>query len=562
MEGESHANAGKFAMSFTQKNRIPNDAKAKRRSFLPQLGQATSSARPNAPAEGSSKTGSKMPVTESSDSTNAAAYTHKFKMPEPKAGRLRPKSMYQTGTNPSEASIASTASTVTRSMRPPSIISRSSELQQSSVGRSQSLRKPAVQGQSVRPAGSISHLRNQSASNAPAAQAHSVRPAGSVSHLRNQSSSTVSALRRDAAGSKSTAERPKSMLLAPSSSSKTSSGPTESRSIGTRISARLAGLGRSSSVKSKSEAASSAAASKMANKVEEPMTSQSKRKEPTKEEPKKGGLRPAFSTLQQHFTPKKTNKAPTSSFLHPAPVSGTNIPPPEVVSLQSELLQLSLLHENSEQVARQWEQSAKRILHHKFDEVASLHHVALEQERAGQEQKNLQALLEWSGNSPSAGLVEHIQILSGPLHELPSLVEPGGRVWRLVDTFSRWLSWVEEIRTARQCGTGDESDPRPISGLNDSWKAENAALVRKLTSFSRDLDNVDQPAQGSSIFCIVDSCQSLLKGLLDELHTMQAIEIDTVAKEKDWVESQLHTIAKGAGIRLIDMSSENAAWRM
>jgi hypothetical protein len=98
--------------------------------------------------------------------------------------------------------------------------------------------------------------------------------------------------------------------------------------------------------------------------------------------------------------------------------------------------------------------------------------------------------------------------------------------------------------------------------LDDSWKAENAALTRKLTSFARDLDTLEQPAQGSSIFCIVDSCQSLLKGLLEELHTMQAIEADTVAKEKDWVESRLHTIARDVGVHLIDSSSENAAWRM
>jgi hypothetical protein len=542
-----------------QSSHTPGATKAKR-SLLPQPGQTPSSVRPSAPAEASSKTsGIKPPATESSNPAATASSHHIFKMPETKIGRLRPRSMYQSGTNPSEASIASNATATTRSMRPPSIISRSSELQQSNVNRAQSLRRPP--SQTIRPAGSVSHLRNQSTSNVPTTQSQSVRPAGSVSHLRNPSTTAGPTLRRDAPGSRSVLERPKSMFGAPSSSSKTANAPTESRSIGTRISARLAGLGRSASLKSKSESSSGSSTSKIATKPEQPTTSRLKPKEPAKEESKKG-LRPAFSTLQQHFTPKKANKAPTSTFLHPPPVSTANCLPPEVVSLQTELLQLQLLHENAEHVARDWDMSAKRGLRQKFEEVASLHHVALEQERAGQEQKNLQALLEWSGNRSSVGLVEHIQALSGPLHELPSLVEPGGRVWRLVDTFSRWLSWVEEIRAARQSETGDESDPRPISGLDDSWKAENATLTRKLASFARDLETLDQPTPGSSIFSIVNSCQLLLTGLLEELHTMQAIETDMVAKEKDWVESRLDRIASGVGVHLIDTGSDNAAWRM
>jgi hypothetical protein len=465
--------------------------------------------------------------------------------------------MYQSGTNPSEASIASNATT-TRSMRPPSIISRSSEAQQQPNARTQSLRRPP--SQIVRPAGSVSHLRNQSTSNLQPAPSQSVRPAGSVSHLRNPSTTAGPTLRRDAPGSRSVLERPKSMFGSPSSST-SGKPPTESRSIGTRISARLAGLGRSSSLKSKSDS-SGTSTSKIATKPEAPTTSRLKPKEPAKEESKKG-LRPAFSTLQQHFTPKKANKAPTSTFLHPPPVSTTDILPPEAVSLQTELLQLQLLHENAEHVARDWEVSAKRNLRHKFEEVASLHHVTLEQERAGQEQENLQAWLQWARSSPSHCEEQHIEYLSGPLHELPSLIEPGGRVWRLVDTFSRWMSLAEEIRTARQSGTGDESEARTISGLDDSWKAEHTAVLRKVMTFLQALDELYHPTHhGSSIHSIFNSCRALLDGLRDELFTMQAIEAETVAMEKEWVESRLNRIASGVGVDLVDMGLEKAAWRM
>jgi hypothetical protein len=539
------------SISSGQSSHTPNTIKAKR-SFLPQPGQTPSSARTSVPAEPPSKpSGIKPPATETSSSH------HVFKMPEGKLGRLRPRSMYQSGTNPSEASIASNATT-TRSMRPPSIISRSSEAQQQPNARTQSLRRPP--SQIVRPAGSVSHLRNQSTSNLQPAPSQSVRPAGSVSHLRNPSTTAGPTLRRDAPGSRSVLERPKSMFGSPSSST-SGKPPTESRSIGTRISARLAGLGRSSSLKSKSDS-SGTSTSKIATKPEAPTTSRLKPKEPAKEESKKG-LRPAFSTLQQHFTPKKANKAPTSTFLHPPPVSTTDILPPEAVSLQTELLQLQLLHENAEHVARDWEVSAKRNLRHKFEEVASLHHVTLEQERAGQEQENLQAWLQWARSSPSHCEEQHIEYLSGPLHELPSLIEPGGRVWRLVDTFSRWMSLAEEIRTARQSGTGDESEARTISGLDDSWKAEHTAVLRKVMTFLQALDELYHPTHhGSSIHSIFNSCRALLDGLRDELFTMQAIEAETVAMEKDWVESRLNRIASGVGVDLVDMGLEKAAWRM
>jgi hypothetical protein len=185
----------------------------------------------------------------------------------------------------------------------------------------------------------------------------------------------------------------------------------------------------------------------------------------------------------------------------------------------------------------------------------------LEHERAGQEQKNLQALLEWSSGTSSLGLMEYIQILSGPLHELPSLLEPGGRSERLTDEFQRWISRVEHIWSTRQGATNRDGHMETIEGLDDDWKAENAALTRKVTSFTRDLEQVRQPSAGSSIASLVDTCRELMKGLSDELHAMQAIEVNVVSKEKEWVENRLQAIALGAGTVSADSNEDVAAWR-
>lgn len=209
-------------------------------------------------------------------------------------------------------------------------------------------------------------------------------------------------------------------------------------------------------------------------------------------------------------------------------------------------------------MTQQWHASARKTLRKKFEEVAGLHHAMLDFERAGQEQKNLQALIEWSSSS---GLVEYIQILSGPLHELPALLESGGRAERLTNEFGRWIARVEYIWAARQ--RGGDADVDTIEGLCEDWKAENAAIARKVTSFARDLEQVGQPVEGSSIACLVDMCRDLLAGLAEELRVMGAIEGDVVEREKEWVEERLGAIARGTGMGMGmgDVKEEAAAWR-
>jgi hypothetical protein len=449
------------------------------------------------------------------------------------SGRLRPRPMYQSGIPSSQRTENIEKTSVTRSMRPPAAVSKPGDPQTVGLTRSQSLRRPGAVTQSAPTVGLTGHARTQSTSTIPAARKDHVKP-GTCS------------------------ERPKSLLAAPSRASKTNGVAADTLSGAARSSTRIAGLNRSASTKSKPEIKSGAPGTSTLSRAEETLVSQSRRREPVLEEPKKTN-RPTFSTLQQHFTPRKVGKALTATFLHPAPAPTSHSLPPEITNLQSELLQLHLFHQSSTETSKRWELSARRKLHIKYEEVASLYQVMLESERAGQEQKNLQSLLEWSAGGSSTGLVEHIQILSEPLHELPSLVESGGRLQRLVGEFEHWLSWVQDIRSARQDLTGNKDAHGTIEGLGDSWKAENAALIRKLTLLSRDLGRLAQPAPGSSIAYIVEACASILLGILEELQIMQKIEAEVVTKEKDWVEDRLRAIA--AGTVSLDIH-ETAVWRM
>lgn len=447
--------------------------------------------------------------------------------------RLRPRSMYQTESATSRTEQGAKSSS--QSMRPPAPVSKLPEPKTSGLGRTQSLRKPGV-------------------------SSHSTRSGGAASHSRTQSVNVPAITRRETAKSGTKIERPKSLVGVSNASVRTNGLSTDTALGGGSVPGRLAGLRSSASTKSKAETSSSSSESISAFRPEEPTVVQSGRRDGVPEGPKKN-TRPAFSTLQQHFTPRKTGKAPTATFLHPAPVSGPQILPPEISTLQIELLQLHLLHQSCNDVCKQWELGAKRSFRARFEEVASLYQTMLEHERAGQEQKNLQSLIEWSSGRSSKGLAEHIQALSEPLHELPSLVEPGGRVQRLVGEFEHWISWVQEVRRARQSATGDMAGSRTIEGLGDPWKAESTSLVRKLTTFARALDSLDAPAPGSSLLCIVDSCKALLGGILEELQIMQMIEANLVAKEKFWVEDRLKLIARAIGTSSVNGHEEFAAWR-
>jgi hypothetical protein len=523
----------------TRTSSYQSDAEgAKRRSMLPQPGQSRLSMyHPDS-------------VASKADGN----------VPQAVPGRLRPRSMYQPGSIQPLQGKNEEQKASSRTLRPTSGISKPSETQ--STGRKIEDSTPTMR--SMRPPNGISKpsdsqttgLSRSRSLRKPGPTTQSTQPPLSTGHGRTQSTSTISALRKEVSSAESSLARPRSLLAAPSSRLKSKAVVVEPAPQATRASTRLAGLSRTASVKTKPEVMNSGVPATLVSRPDDP-----RRQEVPKEDSAKTA-RPAFSTLQQHFTPRKVGKAPTSTFLHLAPAPGSNSLPPEVINIQSELLQLHLLHATSAKVSDEWQLSARRNLHKKFDEVSSLHQVMLEYERTGREQNNLQALLEWSAGASSLGLVEYIQILSGPLHELPSLLEPGGRFERLADEYERWTSRVEHAWSTRISSTPSKSNLESVEGLDDTWKAENAALVRKVTSFARDLEQVRQPSPGSSIACIIESCTELLGGLSEELHIMQATELQVVEKENEWVEARLQAIARDVSSYSVHVDDEVAVWRM
>ncbi|KAM0148279.1 hypothetical protein ACHAQE_006642 [Botrytis cinerea] len=255
--------------------------------------------------------------------------------------------------------------------------------------------------------------------------------------------------------------------------------------------------------------------------------------------------KPAFSTLQQHFSPAKNvgSKPHTASFLAaptPSKLPANIAITAETAKLQNELLQLHLLHRDAELVNRQWKASAKKKLGAKFQSVVKRHDelVRLEVEEAGR--INAAAFKEWEDiGTPGWGLEEKIQLLDEVLNEAWNLGEPGGKYARLVRKFEKWVIRCEEILRDRDHDQmlDEEEEIVFIEELDLAWKDECLVLNRKLAGWRDALEDLGSLEKESTMASVVGGLRALVGGMLLEMQTMAQIESDAMALEQEWIKS-------------------------
>ncbi|KKK23116.1 hypothetical protein AOCH_007457 [Aspergillus ochraceoroseus] len=266
-------------------------------------------------------------------------------------------------------------------------------------------------------------------------------------------------------------------------------------------------------------------------------------------------LRTQFSTYQQHYSPKKTTAKPPT----PVPaasgssdVASSLIPSswPEIAALQTELLQLSLLHESSLRQNTAWETGAEAQLRSKYDLVAADYRGILGAENESQRKVNGQALQYWLKNAHERngqqGFAEQIQLLSRVAQEVYDLSDGlGGRYAVVVLEFENWFQRVEELRNARLLQVGGLGPVVFIDPLDHAWKEEVNTLIMKLELASRQLQSLDilgyreEELLGSSaLLRTAKGLDEMTRLMVEELNAIRKIEIDTVKSEEMWV-SQL-----------------------
>lgn len=275
--------------------------------------------------------------------------------------------------------------------------------------------------------------------------------------------------------------------------------------------------------------------------------------------------RAPFSTLQQHFSPPKKMQVPTTHLFLPATnkhgvshdLSSGDI------QIQTELIQLHLLLRSATEVQHQWERSAKLCLQSHF-ELVRQKHVELDLRiKSQQASKNHSALVAWCDAMSRLELAEKLQLLSQNAFETSTLLEPGGRFMRVLDSFERWFSRAHRIRKFRKMPPGSVGwGLEFIESIGDDWKLEVATLEMKLASYSRELRNVVMPPADSNLACFLLLFQNFVGNLLEELDVIRGIERDVMAEETRWIGSAILKLPPDAhdSLKPLSSSSYQGVW--
>ncbi|EAW23456.1 uncharacterized protein NFIA_021650 [Aspergillus fischeri NRRL 181] len=262
-----------------------------------------------------------------------------------------------------------------------------------------------------------------------------------------------------------------------------------------------------------------------------------------------------FTTYQQQFSPRKVVRPAALSAARASADGEDSLIPaswPEIAALQTELLQLSLLHSSSLQQMAALEAESEEQLQTKYDAVAKTYRAIVREEKKCQRLLNGQALNRWLENASEYGgrpnFAAQIQAFSQLVQEVCDLTDSlGGRYTMLVQEFDEWFrkaQAIESMRLHRQ--QGDASHVVFIDPLDRVWKDEVHAMTVKLEQSLRqlqslDIEGYDGPEQALADAALVRTAKGLdvmIASMVDELKAIRRIEAQIVRSERQWV-SQL-----------------------
>ena len=261
--------------------------------------------------------------------------------------------------------------------------------------------------------------------------------------------------------------------------------------------------------------------------------------------------RPPFTTLQQHFSPKKSWEAPTTSF-SAQPKANAYITPVEISQFQTELMQLHLLHESAAEVLMQWQQSADQSMETHFASFCKLHYNFQHNVQKNQASINQSALLTWCEDTSNVEFAQNVQLLSRNILELYKLSDSGGKYVSILKRFESWFTGANYLRDSRKFAHALPQDLAFIEGIEDDWKADIAILEKKLAICSRQLRSIRKPQENSTLGHVLSIFQTMIVNFMDELDVIRRIEKDVVAQEILWIDHQVedlfHTVKYDADL--------------
>ena len=262
--------------------------------------------------------------------------------------------------------------------------------------------------------------------------------------------------------------------------------------------------------------------------------------------PPRKDQRPAFSTLQQHFSPKKSGKAPTSSFfVSPSNKQVLNDKSfTETAFLQMELTQLHLLHRSSTATHAQWEKSAEWSLQRQFETLSRQHVELKEIACESQALINQSALLLWCRQVSDVDVAEKVKLLSRCILDIDSMLNSESQLPLVLRQFEVWSSRASRIQNPRRysdhaVGLSLEF----VETIGDGWIAEVESLNKKLSCLSRDLDSLGDAHEESSVSRVLVMLKSIVSSVFVELKLIRSIEYEVMIQEASWVQDMIESLA-------------------
>ncbi|KAL9105917.1 MAG: hypothetical protein Q9227_008977 [Pyrenula ochraceoflavens] len=244
--------------------------------------------------------------------------------------------------------------------------------------------------------------------------------------------------------------------------------------------------------------------------------------------------KPRFSTYQQHFTPKKSTKAPVQAYLHSDSEDKSARPSSPASPLEDELFLLSLLHSSSHTTQGQWEQSAKATLRKFFKDVSRKQKSLFDAGQLHMTNQNLTELSKWLDRGPLT-MEQKLQALSQCVRDVSSLSRDNGLIEQVLKEFQTWYDNVTDILGAKASKSRERYNQfTMISPIDEQWadKARNA--LHKLEACEEQLENLGTADESTAIGKVLKAHKSLVSGLHAEVKVTIDIEKMVMGQEDHW----------------------------
>lgn len=256
--------------------------------------------------------------------------------------------------------------------------------------------------------------------------------------------------------------------------------------------------------------------------------------------------KPTFSTLQQHFTPRRAPKDATPSFSTRLQNEQhmTDRLSREYADLKLDLLQLHMLHRNSSTIQQEWQHSAEDRFRARFHDLALAHKSLTTREGEFQEQVNAWAFIAWGSGTDGLTIEHKVLVLSGILSEVWDLSEPNGKYSCLLESFEHWHARASRVlQLQKQPDVSQTGLVSSMEGIGDGWKAEVALLQSKVHSFHEQIGVLGEVQPQSDLARCLVSLSSVLSNMMEELDLVQRIEGQMVLQGQTWIKKSIDRLA-------------------